>query len=80
MAYETFFESYSRRDMTIDDSTKEKKILSAFLFNMGVLYILMGDFDFSFDFLNEAIDTLDPQDEAMDTYVAVSKRLASFSF
>ena len=60
--------------MTIDDKVKEKKIIITFLFNMGILYLLMEDFDFSCDFLNEAIETLERENESMDNDIAVSKK------
>ena len=63
--------------MLIDDEVEEKKIIGIFLLNMGILYLLMEDFDFSCDFINEAIETLERADEAVDYDIAVRQQAKS---
>jgi hypothetical protein len=62
--YEAFFECYSRREFDVNDEEQEKRIIAIFLFNMGILYLLLNECDLAIDFLKEGLSTLIDEDSA----------------
>lgn len=62
--YEAFFECYSRREFDVNDEEQEKQIIAIFLFNMGMLYLLLNECDLAIDFLKEGLSTLIDEDYA----------------
>ena len=77
--YERFFECYARKEFVIDEKLKEKEIISVFLFNMGMVYLKMDEYELALDFFNESMSTLEQiEHEEYDTEQIIGVRHCVF--
>jgi hypothetical protein len=75
--YESFFECYSRREFEAEDVKQEKQLISAFLFNLGIIYAHMDDMNSSMEFLNESLVTLGGHENSSED-VTVSNKIIHY--